>query len=98
MHVQSNHAASCKSSRGGGDKIRQVKVAPLLAPEGAVFVDVADPLKKQFVVTNGMLYVQVCSSRPQHRGGSPAPRQHFLSGGERSFLSGGERAFFPAGR
>jgi hypothetical protein len=39
----------------------EVKIPPSLAPEGAVFVDVFDPLRKEFVVTNGMLYVQVRS-------------------------------------
>jgi len=37
----------------------EVKIPPTLAPEGAVFKDVMDPLAKEFVVTNGMLYVQM---------------------------------------
>ena len=46
----------------------EVKIPPTLAPEGAVFKDVMDPLAKEFVVTNGMLYVQVRLPypRPKH--------------------------------
>lgn len=53
----------------------EVKIPPSLAPEGAKFVDVADPLKKEFVVTNGMLYVQVLSSPALTRAAEPISHQ-----------------------